>query len=282
MEPRNLFAFKEFQIYFNGFQLREIRGIKGALTIGLKGNDMTKALILATLACAYTQAAQPEWIPLFNGKDLSGWSVQCQPKDKGKGYWGVEDGSITLNSIGHSDHNYVWLQSDGEYADFELKLKFQIYKGMSGNSGVQIRSRYDTEAGWLDGPQLDIHPPTPMRAGLIYDETRGTKRWINPSLKKGNHKIPKEKTNPNVKLVYGGGNWNEMHIIAKGTHIKCIINGEVASDYDGSGVLDDPDHKTHNVGLNGHIALQLHNKSELKAKFKDIEIRAPDRCPNRN
>lgn len=233
---------------------------------------MARALLLAILISTGTQAAQNEWVPLFNGMDLSGWSVQCQSKDKGKGYWEAENGAICLDSMGHTDHNYIWLMTDGEYGNFELKLKFEIYKDMTGNSGVQIRSRYDTEAGWLDGPQLDIHPPNPMRAGLIYDETRGTKRWIHPSLEKGNHRIPKEKTNPKVKLIYGEGNWNEMHIIANGTHIKCIVNGEVASDYDGSGVLDDADHIKYNVGLNGHIALQLHSKSQLKAKFKDIEI----------
>lgn len=230
-------------------------------------------LFISAAFCLSPQADDQEWISLFNGKDLGGWAVQCQSTDKEKTYWSVADGSILLDSLGDAGHNYVWLQSNGEYADFELKLKFQIYKGMKGNSGVQIRSRYDKQAEWLDGPQLDIHPQTPMRAGLIYDETRGTRRWIFPSLQKGDHRIPKEQTNPAVKLVYGENTWNEMHIVAKGTHIKCIVNGEVASDFDGSGILDDADHTKHHVGLKGHIALQLHTKSELKARFKDIQVR---------
>jgi hypothetical protein len=37
-----------------------------------------------------------------------------------------------------------------------------------GNTAVQFRSRYDASAtapngGWLDGPQVDIHPPAPFR-----------------------------------------------------------------------------------------------------------------------
>ena len=231
------------------------------------------ALCLIAAGSVEAGTAQREWTELFNGTDLTGWSVQCRPQDKDKVYWKVEDGTILLDASNDADHNYVWLQSDGEYADFELTLEFQIYKGMNGNSGVQIRSRYDTQAGWLDGPQLDIHPPTPMRAGLIYDETRGVKRWLHPSLEPGNHNIPKAQTNPRVKLVYRAGNWNTMRIVAKGTHIQCTVNGEVASDYDGSGVLDDEAHRSHNVGLKGHLALQLHNKSRIKARFRAIRIR---------
>ncbi|TWT83645.1 hypothetical protein CA13_51120 [Planctomycetes bacterium CA13] len=234
---------------------------------------MIFTLIISIMFSITTHAEENIWTPLFNGKNLAGWSVQCRPEDKNKEYWTINQESILVDSIGDSKHNYVWLMTDDEFADFHLRLKFQIYKNTSGNSGVQIRSRYDKEAGWLDGPQLDIHPQTPMRAGLIYDETRGTKQWISPLLSKGDHNIPAAKTNPNVKLMYGEGTWNEMEIIATGTHIKCIVNGEVASDYDGAGVLDDTDHKAHRVGIQGHIALQLHSKSELKARFKDISIR---------
>lgn len=232
--------------------------------------------LICTALCILTysiQAAEHEWMDLFNGRDLSGWTVKCLPRDKDKCYWAVVDGAIMVNSMQDPDHDYVWLQSDGEYTDFELRLKFQIYKDSPGNSGVQIRSRYDDEAGWLDGPQLDIHPPNPLRTGLIYDETRGTTRWINPSLEPGNHNILPAMANPNIKLMYGDEGWNEMQIIAVGTRIKCIINGKIASDYEGKGVLDDAGHLKYNVGMKGHIALQLHNSDELKARFKDIRIR---------
>jgi hypothetical protein len=218
-------------------------------------------------------AAEKEWVPLFNGNDLSGWSVKCKPKDRDKGYWNVVDGEMCIDSVGDKEHDYYWLLSDGEYGDFELRLKFKIYKDVPGNSGVQIRSRYDETEGWLDGPQLDIHPPNPLRAGLIYDETREVNRWINPSLEKGNHNILPAMANPKIKLFYGDEGWNDMAIIAKGTHINVMVNGEVASDYDGSGVLDDEVHQKYNVGLKGHIAIQLHNKHELKARFKDLFIR---------
>lgn len=232
------------------------------------------AVLLWASASISCLAGEGQWTPLFNGNDLSGWSVKCRAADKEKTYWTVDQGHILVDSMDDGNHHYIWLMSDGEYSDFHLKLKFQIYKGPKGNSGVQIRSRYDQQdaGGWLNGPQLDIHPPTPMRAGLIYDETRKNQRWIYPSLEPGNHAIPKERTNPKVALVYGEKVWNEMEIIAEGSRIRCLINGEVASDYDGAGVLDDAAHRERNVGMKGHIALQLHAGAKLKARFKDIHI----------
>ena len=231
------------------------------------------SIVVGLVIVSTASGAEKKWVPLFNGKDLSGWSVKCKPEDRAKGYWKVADGEIRVDSVGDKKHDYYWLLSDGEYADFELRLKFKIYRDVPGNSGIQIRSRYDEAEGWLDGPQLDIHPPTPYRTGLIYDETRDVRRWINPALEKGNHKILPEMANPKIKLLYGDEGWNEMVITAKGTHIKVVVNGEVASDYDGSGVLDDAVHKKYNVGMKGHIALQLHRRHELKARFKDIRIR---------
>ena len=46
------------------------------------------------------------------------------------------------------------------------------------------------------------------------------------------------------------------------------------ADFDGRGVLDDAAHRKHNVGMKGHIALQLHSRDELLIEFKDIRIRA--------
>lgn len=101
---------------------------------------------------------------MFNGTDLSGWQVRCLPADQGKTFWQVSDGAIECNSMGKPDHRYVWLISEGEYDNFQLRLKFQVFHASNGNSGVQFRSRYDDSAdapngGWLNGPQVDIHPP---------------------------------------------------------------------------------------------------------------------------
>jgi hypothetical protein len=73
-----------------------------------------------------------------------------------------------------------------------------------------------------------------------------------------------------------GDTWNDVHIICKGTRIKTIVNGVVVADYDGSGRLDDDVHRSHRVGMKGHVGLQIHPGKELVIRFKDVNVRELD------
>ena len=223
-----------------------------------------------------------DWRSLFDGHSLDGWSVHCLPADKDKRFWFAKDGYIECNSIGHGDHDYIWLIYDEEFDDFQLVLQFQIFKSSKGNSGVQFRSRFDDsesarKGGWLNGPQADIHPPNPLRAGLIYDETDGVNRWIYPSLPDYNmvaEKAPKPAHQ--TKLVYAEDDpdaWNSMEIICEGMHIETFVNGIRITDFDAEGILNDALHLEKNVGTTGKIALHLHAHDELLIRFKEIMIR---------
>ncbi len=57
-------------------------------------------LVLLPTGCRSGPAHPSEWTALFNGKDLSGWTIQCQPQDQGKAFWTVADGSILCDSMG--------------------------------------------------------------------------------------------------------------------------------------------------------------------------------------
>ena len=227
-------------------------------------------LALSLLAPALSPGAG-EWVRLFDGRTLEGWQVRAQPADRGKGFWQVRDGAITCDSRGHKDHNYVWLVYGGEYGDFELRLKVRGYRASAGNSGVQFRSRYDDAAQWMNGPQIDIHPPAPWRTGLVYDETRETRRWIFPSLQDwriGEEFAPKG-------WHWDADGWNAVRALVRGTRIQTWVNEVPAADFDGAGVLDDAAHRSHDVGMKGHIALQLHTGDELLIQYKDIQVRVP-------
>jgi len=41
-------------------------------------------------------------------------------------------------------------------------------------------------------------------------------------------------------------------------------------------MLDDMPHRQHNVGMSGHLALQIHRGDRLKLRFKDIKLREPE------
>ncbi len=228
-------------------------------------------LLAVTLPAAAGEAS--DWQSLFDGKTLAGWHVASRPEDRDKVFWQVRDGAITADSLGRSEHDYVWLVSDAEYSDFELVLLVRGFRHSPGNSGVQFRSRYDASLGWLDGPQVDVHPPTPWRTGLIYDETRETKRWIFPSLEDWRIEPTQGPESWVWRYSDEGDGWNEVRILCRGTWVKTVVNGIAISDLDGTGILDDEAHRRHEVGLRGHFALQLHKDDELLIQYKDIRVR---------
>ena len=231
------------------------------------------ALIAKAIAGALT-GKREAWSPLFNGQDLTGWVVKRKPKDKATTFWKVEDGAITADSMAAKGHDYVWLTTAKEYGNFALRLKFQAFRDSPGNSGIQIRSRYDDEAGYLDGPQVDIHPSGPWRTGMIWDETRGNQRWLYPNVPKGKW-VNEAMAVKGATFLYHdqGEGWNALEIAADGMKLKAVLNGATVMDYDGEGVLNDEVHKKRGAGARGVIALQIHKGDTLRIRFKDLEIR---------
>ena len=206
------------------------------------------------------------WINLFNGRSLDGWVVKCRPEDRDKiGYWKAVNGTITAETPPGSKHNYIWLLTEKEFGDFELRLKVQTYSTTPGNSGVQVRSRYDDAAAYLDdAPQVDINPPGTWRCGFIYDETREARVWLWPDVGKPANAKP-EHAPKDMQWFHADNQdaWNDVCIVCQGTKIKTIVNGVTVADYDGKGRLDDEAHRSHNVGMKGHIGLQIHPGKEL-------------------
>jgi hypothetical protein len=231
---------------------------------------------LPVLAAGSVWAAEaPGWQSLFDGRTLDGWTVSAPEADRQAGFWKVADGAIECNSLGRRKHDYVWLVSDREYTNFHLRLEFQVFKSSPGNSGIQFRSR--VVEGTMMGPQVDIHPPTPLRTGLIYDETKGVNRWICPSLT--NWTMVPEKAPAAARetvLKYADNDpsvWNTLELVVDGMHIQTQVNGRAVADFDGTGILDDRVHRDQQVGTSGRLALQLHRGDELKIRYRGLLVR---------
>ena len=101
----------------------------------MKGRAMKNIALLilislSTLNAIVAAPAKPDWVPLFNGKDLQGW------KNNGDEKWVVEQGAI----LGESSANkYGYLTTEKTYRDFDLRLKF---KGEAdGNAGLFLHSK---------------------------------------------------------------------------------------------------------------------------------------------
>jgi hypothetical protein len=109
---------------------------------------------MAMLADVTDFAAHQGWVSLFNGKNLEGWTIDHLPGDKelAPKAWTVDSAMILANTLGRKEHFYILLATQKDYGDFVLRLKFQVDRGITGNSGVQMRSRQPggrIQAQWL-------------------------------------------------------------------------------------------------------------------------------------
>jgi hypothetical protein len=198
------------------------------------------ALTAILFATSFAFADDPEFKPLFNGKDLTGW---VQPDEKG--LFTVENGEIVGRTTEKKLSKNEFLCTDKEYGDFTLKFKVKI---RNGNSGVQFRSEREPN-GRVSGPQCDVADGF---WGLLYEENR--------------RGILERYDEAKAKELVHDGDWNEFEVMAKGDHVVIHING--------TKVIDRVDPKFDPKGI---IALQLHVWPEpMEVRFKDLMIKTLD------
>src|SRR5277367_926151 len=88
-------------------------------------------------APALKRASPPSWaapVPLFNGKDLTGWH---EDKPGAAPAWKVENGLLL------SPGNGPELINNSKFEDFKLHVEFNC--GPESNSGVYLRGRYEVQ-----------------------------------------------------------------------------------------------------------------------------------------
>jgi hypothetical protein len=171
---------------------------------------------------------------LFNGKDLSGWTVHGTEK------WYVEKGELVCES--GPDKQYGYLSTDKSYKNFILTLNFKLEA--NGNSGVFIRS--GIEGTKISGWQVEVAPPG-MHTGGIY-ESYGRGWLIQPK--------------PEGESALKATDWNLMRIQ--------VNNDEVTTWLNGKQIVYLKDQK---IGEGqGFIALQIHDGGGIKVRWKDIHI----------
>ncbi len=197
-------------------------------------------------------AAEPEWVTLFNGKDLDGWE-----RHSGVAEYTVEDGAIVGRTVNGTSNSFLCTKR--EYGDFILEFEFKVG---SMNSGVQFRSQFFPHeitltvkdkpkvipAGRVHGYQYEIDPSARSYTGGIYDE--GRRAWL--------HDL---KDNPAARSAFRKGEWNQARIESKGEHIQTWINGVKAAD------LKD------GMTLKGIIGLQVHRINDNQKPGEKVQWR---------
>jgi hypothetical protein len=192
---------------------------------------------LVPLLTAGEPAAAPAggWIPLLNGKDLTGWKGD-------PALWTVEDGVLVGKCEGLKKSSY--LVSEASFSDFEMEFDIKL-TGTNANSGVQYRSHIDPKKVDPVGYQADIGQ---VYWGSIYvtDERFGL-------LAGAKEEVWKKALKPD--------DWNRYTIRAEGDRHVLTINGVTTVE------ATDGKHK------DGILALQLHVGAKMEARFRNMRIR---------
>jgi hypothetical protein len=152
---------------------------------------LTLAAVLAGSAGAGGQNKKG-WIPLFNGKDLTGWRLR---NAQGPNGWKVID-NVNVNTPPSTD-----LQTVDEYYDFQLQVEFKVTEG-DGNSGVYMRDKYEVQIFNSFGK-----PAVDTGCGALY-----------------------KKIAPSVNASKPSGEWQTYDITFIGRRLTVMHNGQKVLD----------------------------------------------------
>lgn len=193
--------------------------------------------VLATTMVGALWAEQTEWIPLFDGKTLQGWTPNFDDQRVE-----VRDGVIEMMSVKKN----LWLVHDRVFTDFELEAEIKA-PWENYNTGIAFRCD-PTPIGY----QCEIFD---RQSGSLYAIKRG---WVYPESKQA---LP-EFQDANGDF-YRPGVWNHYRIKCVGDRVRIWVNGNLTTDVRDSAFTK------------GRVAIQHHGKGSLHY-FRNIRIRELD------
>ena len=224
------------------------------LAIGLVGADVARA-----------EPRKDEFVSMFDGKSLQGWSVMPA---KAREAWSVQQGMI----IGEGDKGRSYLVFDQrKLADFELRFEYR-FPG-EGNSGVSIRARVDeTGTRGFQSYHADLgHVGIGKQVLGAWDfHTPGRREH---ACFRGDRLVIDKKDQPTVTAIEDAvtlddiraGDWNQVLVRAEGNRFQLFLNGKLSSEF----VEHLPPERRLDRGM---IQLQLHDPG-MVVHFRELAIK---------
>lgn len=223
--------------------------------------NLLSSLLMLLLVTACAMAG--DWVDLFNGETLEGWSVHS-----GYANFRVEDGAIVGTAVKGSPNTF--LCTNKEYADFILEFEVKCDPRL--NSGVQVRSHIAKDPMFFvfrraDGrPRQLVIPPDRVygyQVEIASAET-GTSGGIYDEARRG-YFLADVSENPAAGKAFKDNQWNKYRIECKGSSIKTWINDVPCAD-----LRDSLDAK-------GIIGLQVHGLGRdffpYQVRWRNLRIR---------
>ena len=195
---------------------------------------LTLFVSLATLLTS--PADEPEFVPLFNGKDLTGFKAEGS-----KEFWRVEDGVLIGENDAAKKGNYLWTEKEylNFVIEFDVRWKGTTPRGV--DTGVEMR-------------KPDIQLQLGVSGSLKVD--------MSGSWYVGKAGYPEAGQAKEAKtLMKPEGEWNHFRIQAQGDTFTCWINGQKASEY------TDP-----KFSGAAPLGLQIHPGVEMKCEYRNVKI----------
>jgi hypothetical protein len=216
------------------------------------------ALLVSLGAAPAARAAEPAFVPIFDGKTLGGWHVSDKTGHGTGGRWVVLGGAIA----GSQDKpgNGGILVTDRAYGDFEVTLEMRNDFGP--DSGLFLRS---TEKGEAYQAMIDYHAGGNLMG--IYGEGIGGIGAFNFSFRATPQDIapahepyPLPVTPDAWPSFWKHGAWNELRarIVGNPPHITTWISGTKWMEWTDT---------AKRLADTGGIALQVHGGSDFTKQF---------------
>jgi len=204
---------------------------------------------------------------IFDGRTLAGW--EGDPV-----YWRVEEealvGEVTPATLLKQNSFIIW--RGGTTRDFELKLEYRVSD--RGNSGVNYRSEEIAGQRFaMKGYQADIDGQQ-RYTGQNYEEKGRTFLALRGDISRVDNDgkarvVGSVGLKDDLAKKVRNGDWNEIHVIARGNVLTHLVNGQVMSV-----VVDDDAARRKFDGL---LGVQVHVGPPMKIEYRNIRLK---RLPN--
>jgi 3-keto-disaccharide hydrolase len=96
-------------------------------------------LALATSLSLAGAADEKEFVPLFNGKDLTGWKLR---NPSGHNSWSIQPGGVLKNTVEKGQHG-TDLVTEKKYWNFTVRYEYMTPD--NSNSGFYLRGRHELQ-----------------------------------------------------------------------------------------------------------------------------------------
>lgn len=247
------------------------------------------------LFSSLASAADEDWIQLFNGRDLSGWTPKLTHHELGDNFgdtFRVEDGLLEVRYDRYPDgfqtqFGHLFYAKPYSYYRLRVEYRFVGEQAAGGpgpwatrNSGIMFHSQApQTMTREQDFP---ISIEAQFLGGLSDGKPRPTLSMCSPGTEVvyDGGLYPKHCL-PSASKTYDGDQWLQIELIVLGgAHITHIVNGEKVLEYSlpqiGGGVVANFDPQAKPDGelvSGGYIALQSesHPLDVRKIELLDLE-----------